>query len=189
MARGRALQLAAAAAAVLGAGATAVAGLVPADDGVSSQPSTGTAASDPAGAAPGPPAPRLAGTDPVTGEKVRLADFRGKPVVVNVWASWCRGCEQEAAALKGFADEHPEAVVLGLDLQDTAAAARRFYERWGWSHPSILDPDGRQSARLGVDGMPSTFFLDEDHRIVTSIVGAASFERLEDGLEQAKRAS
>lgn len=189
MARGRALKLAAAAAAVLGAGATAVAGVVLAD-GLSSQPSTETGERDLAsGAVAGPPAPRLAGTDPVTGEKVKLADFRGRPVVLNVWASWCRGCEEEAAALRRFADEHPEAVVLGLDLQDTAAAARRFYERSGWSHPSILDADGRQSARLGVDAMPSTFFLDEDHRIVTSVVGAATFERLEAGLEQAQRAS
>lgn len=133
----------------------------------------------------GSPAPELAGTDPITGKSVSLADFRGKPVVVNVWASWCPGCIDEAEDLRRFAAEHPEAAVLGIDLRDPVPDARAFYRRWRWQHPSIADPDGTLAARLGLVGMPTTYFLDPGHRIVASIVGVTDLQGFEDGLAKA----
>jgi thiol-disulfide isomerase/thioredoxin len=129
------------------------------------------------------PAPALAGEDPITGKTVRLADFSGEPVVVNVWASWCPGCNEEAADLRDFAAAHSEAVVLGLDLQDTRAGARHFYRRWGWTHPSIWDVSGTKTAAIGLIGMPTTYFLDERHRIVAQVVGATDRAGFERGLE------
>jgi thiol-disulfide isomerase/thioredoxin len=131
----------------------------------------------------------LSGVDPVTEEQVSLADFAGKPVVVNVWASWCPGCNDEATDLKRLADEHPEAVVIGLDVQDTEEGAQEFYDRWDWEHPSISDPDARLAGELGLQGLPSTFFLDAEHRLVGRIVGAGTFADFEEGLEAAKAAS
>ena len=133
------------------------------------------------------PAPDLAGEDPITGKTVRLADFSGKPVVINVWASWCPGCIEEAADVREFAAAHPEAVVIGLDFQDTRAGARDFYRRWEWTHPSIWDASGTQAAALGLIGMPSTYFLDERHRIVAQIVGVSDRAGFERGLELATR--
>ena len=135
------------------------------------------------------PAPALSGTDPITGNEVSLADFAGKPVVVNIWADWCPGCRQEAPALRQLAEEHPEAAVLGIDFQDTVAGARRFYEEFDLSHPSIFDPDGRLATKLGLIGMPTTIFLDDRHRIVTRIVGETDLAGFELGLERAKQAS
>jgi thiol-disulfide isomerase/thioredoxin len=125
-------------------------------------------------------APALEGEDPITGERVSLAEFRGTPVVINVWASWCVGCIEEAADLREFAEAHPEAVVLGIDFQDTRAGAKDFYRTWGWTHPSIWDGSGTMASALGLVGMPTTYFLDERHRIVTQVVGTtdrAGFER------------
>ena len=130
-------------------------------------------------------APALAGTDPVTGADVSLSDFDGKPVVINIWASWCPGCNDEAADLAAFARRHPEAQVLGIDTQDVQGDAQSFYRRWRWSHPSIFDPDGTLAARLALQGLPTTIFLDAEHRIVTRIVGAGSLADFEDGLRQA----
>jgi thiol-disulfide isomerase/thioredoxin len=134
-------------------------------------------------------APDLRGVDPVTGKDVSLADFRGKPVVVNVWASWCPGCNEEAADLRRFAAAHPEAVVLGIDFQDTQAGAKDFYRRWGWTHASIWDVSGSQTGALGLQGLPTTYFLTADHKIAAQVVGASDFAGFEQGLEAAKRAS
>lgn len=133
------------------------------------------------------PAPDLTGEDPITGRTVSLADFSGKPVVVNVWASWCPGCNEEAADLREFAAAHREAIVLGLDFQDTRAGAQDFYRRWKWTHPSIWDASGTKAAALGLIGMPTTYFLDERHRIVAQVVGATDRAGFERGLALAKQ--
>lgn len=136
-------------------------------------------------AAAGEPAPSVEGADPITGEAISLSDFAGKPVVINVWASWCPGCNDEAEDLATLAKEHPEAQLLGIDYQDTAAGARAFYRRWSWEHPSIFDPDGSLAARFGLVGLPMTFFLDADHRVVARIVGAGTLSEFESGLRRA----
>ena len=84
----------------------------------------------------------LAGTDPVTGRTVDLASYRGTPLVLNVWGSWCPGCNAEAADLARFARSHPNVQVIGIDTQDTSSAAKSFYRKWGWQHPSIDRPQG-----------------------------------------------
>lgn len=127
----------------------------------------------------------FSGSDPITGKEVSLADYRGRPVVINVWGSWCPGCIAEAEDLRRFAADHPEARVIGVDLQDTRDAAKDFYERWRWTHPSVFDPDGEISFSLGLQGTPSTFFLDREHRIVTRIVGETDYASFVRGLEAA----
>jgi thiol-disulfide isomerase/thioredoxin len=134
-------------------------------------------------------APSLHGRDPITGGQVSLAQFAGKPVVLNVWASWCTGCNQEAADLARFAASHPGAQVLGVDTQDTTGGARAFYRKWHWRHPSIADPDGSLSAKLAVTGLPTTFFLDRRHRVVGNIVGAGNLGEFDQGLRLALRRS
>jgi thiol-disulfide isomerase/thioredoxin len=129
----------------------------------------------------------LAGTDPVTGRRVDLAAYRGKPIVLNVWGSWCEGCRLEARDLARFAAQHPNVQVVGLDLQDTTGGARAFYARYGWYHPSIFDPNGKLAFRLGLQGTPTTFFLDARHRPVAKIVGAASLREFNRGLRVALR--
>ncbi|MDQ3381360.1 MAG: TlpA family protein disulfide reductase [Actinomycetota bacterium] len=127
----------------------------------------------------------FSGADPITGRRVSLDDYAGKPVVINVWGSWCPGCVAEAEDLRRFAAEHPEVQVIGVDLQDTKGAAREFYERWRWTHPSVFDPDGEISFSLGLQGTPSTFFLDREHRIVSRIVGETDLAGFERGLDAA----
>jgi cytochrome c biogenesis protein CcmG/thiol:disulfide interchange protein DsbE len=131
----------------------------------------------------------FSGTDPVTGKAVALADFRGNPVVINVWASWCPGCVAEAADLRRFAEAHPEAQVIGVDFQDTEPGARDFYREWGWTWPSVFDPNGAIAAQLGLQGLPTTLFLDRKHRVVARITGESDFDGFEDGLEQALASS
>ena len=131
----------------------------------------------------------FSGSDPITGERVSLDRYAGTPVVINVWGSWCPGCIAEAEDLRRFAADHPEVQVVGVDLQDSRDAANDFYERWRWTHPSVFDPDGEISFSLGLQGAPSTFFLDREHRIVSRIVGETDYAGFERGLEAALEAS
>jgi thiol-disulfide isomerase/thioredoxin len=130
----------------------------------------------------------LSGRSPITGADVDLAAYRGKPVVLNIWASWCTGCREEARDLASFAAAHPEAQVVGLDTQDTDGEARAFYRQFGWSHPSLRDPSGSAAAQLGLQGLPTTIFLDTQGREVGRIIGATDREGFEQGLRAAKNA-
>ena len=132
----------------------------------------------------GPPV-RLAGPDVFSGETIDLREFEGRAVVINIWASWCSGCNAEADELAAFAAAHDDVVVVGLNIQDTPEAAREFYARHGWELPSIADPDGALSFRLGLRGTPTTIFLDRGHREAARIVGETDRNGLEDGLAQA----
>lgn len=182
----RGLLLAGAGAAALGA---VVAGVLVARDGGSAAPvAAGVQVAGGRGeleAKPGRPAPVLSGTSPITGERVSLSDFRGKPVVINVWASWCAPCAAEAPDIKRFVAAHPEAVMLGIDFQDSGGGARGFYREFSWTHPSISDPSGKLAAKLGVAGLPTTIFLDAQHREVARILGETDFAALERGLRLA----
>lgn len=131
----------------------------------------------------------FSGEDPITGKPVSLENYAGKPLVINVWGSWCPGCIAEAADLRRFAQDHPEAQLIGVDLQDTQSGARDFYEEWKWTHPSVFDPNGEISFSLGLQGTPTTFFTDREHRIVTRIVGETDYAGFEQGLEAALSAS
>jgi thiol-disulfide isomerase/thioredoxin len=113
----------------------------------------------------------LRGTDVVTGKPVSLAASAGKPVVLNFWSSSCGACFADARALASFERTHPAARVLGVDVTDSTASARSLYRRAGWRHPSIADPSGRIAARLRLQTLPTTLFLDAQHRVVERING------------------
>jgi thiol-disulfide isomerase/thioredoxin len=125
------------------------------------------------------------GIDVVGGDEVSLARFEGKPVVIAIWASWCPGCNAEARALARFAKAHPDAGFIGVNFSDTRDAARSFYRQYGWRFPSVFDPDGRIAGELGLQGTPTTIFLDAEHREVARIVGETDEAGFADGLAKA----
>ena len=129
----------------------------------------------------------LSGTNPITGHSVSLASYAGKPIVLNMWASWCTGCYAEAHALATFERTHPQVQVVGVDVQDSVADAKAFYRRFGWRHPSIFDPQGVIAARFGLQGLPATLFLDRQHRVVAKILGDTNLAGFEAGSRQALR--
>jgi thiol-disulfide isomerase/thioredoxin len=130
-------------------------------------------------------APPLAGNDVVSGKRLSLADYSGRVVVVNVWGAWCGGCITEAPDLARFVRRHPGVAVLGIDSEDSRTAARAFYRRFGLHHPSIFDPKGVLARRLGLQGLPTTLFLDRRHRVVARVVGAGTLSRFEGALRVA----
>ncbi len=132
------------------------------------------------------PAPALAGTDPVTGKKVSLTEWQGKPLLVNLWGSWCHPCRDEAKELRAFLAKHPGAV-LGIDVEDSKAGAKAFQQRYRVRFPSIFDPNDLLVNRLKVPGTPTTYFLDKRHRIVAALYGAGTVALFERGWKLAVR--
>jgi thiol-disulfide isomerase/thioredoxin len=125
----------------------------------------------------------LNGTD-LSGRPLSLSSFAGKPIVLNIWGAWCKSYS-EARALARFERAHPEAQVVGIDIQDTKAAAKAFHRRVGWTHPSIYDPTGQLAAQLDLQAVPTTLFLDRQHRIVWRIVSDTNLAGFEAGLRKA----
>lgn len=117
--------------------------------------------------------------DTLEGQVVSLAAHRGHVVVVNFWASWCRpACYEEAPVLERAWRLYRDRglVLIGVDIQDTPEAARRFVREFSLSFPNVRDVSGKVSVDYGVYGVPETFFVDRQGRIRAKHVGAVSEE-------------
>lgn len=125
-------------------------------------------------AEPGTPAPNFALLDLETrGREVELAELRGRPVVLNFWASWCDPCREEAPQLAEAARSYADEVqFLGVNILDGREEALRFVAEEEVPYPSVRDPGGRVSRMYRVTGVPETVFVDPDGRIVGTYVGA-----------------
>jgi cytochrome c biogenesis protein CcmG/thiol:disulfide interchange protein DsbE len=116
-----------------------------------------------------------------------LASLRGKPLVVNFWASWCGPCKDEAPVLQQTYERYRAQglVVLGVDVKDFREDARRFMRRYGITYPVVYDGKGSTIGRWGIQGYPETFFVDRTGKLVGErIAGAVDIERNRDAFER-----
>jgi cytochrome c biogenesis protein CcmG, thiol:disulfide interchange protein DsbE len=99
---------------------------------------------------------------------LELAALRGKPVVLNFWASWCEPCKGEAALLEqAFQQYRGRGVVfLGVDYHDVTSDARTFLSHHGITYPTVQDGSGAVGDRYGLTGVPETYFIDRRGRLV-----------------------
>jgi cytochrome c biogenesis protein CcmG, thiol:disulfide interchange protein DsbE len=125
-------------------------------------------------------APDFTVTD-LEGTPIRLADLRGRPVVVNFWASWCGPCVEEFPLLRDAAERHADhgLVVVGIVYRDRSEAARTFMERNGASWAAAMDPDETVAQAYGVLGPPETFFIGRDGTIMARHFGQFTESSLE----------
>lgn len=121
------------------------------------------------------PAPAFALTS-AQGKVVSLADYRGRPVVLNFWATWCPACLTEHANLVRLYRRYaPKGVAfLGISFHDSAAAGRAFLRRHGGSWPILADPGVRTAIAYGVAGPPETFLVDGSGIIRFKAAGAVA---------------
>lgn len=113
------------------------------------------------------------------GGTVSVSDFRGTPLVLNFWASWCPFCVEE---MPGFEQVHREfggaVAFLGVDLQDDPKLARDLMVRTGVTYDLAVDPDGSLFAAVGGTGMPTTLLVSADGRVEEHITGPLTAQQL-----------
>jgi cytochrome c biogenesis protein CcmG/thiol:disulfide interchange protein DsbE len=140
--------------------------------GLLSKGSAGVALGEPV---PTSPLPLLSGD--ATGS---LAEYRGRWVLVNFWASWCIPCRAEAPDLERFQRRHggPPFTVLGIDSRDLSDDGRAFVRRYGLSYPQLRDGDGAAAHDFGTTGVPENFLVDPRGRVRLLVRGPISEEYL-----------
>src|SRR3989304_1802136 len=123
---------------------------------------------DPKGPAPDFTRPLLQGEGSIT-----LSDLRGHPVRLNVWASWCGPCKEEAPVLAaGWRKGRDTGVIfLGVNTRDSRSAAIAFDEEYGIEYQSVVDENEQVNYAYGVTGFPETFFINAEGEIMAKYVG------------------
>lgn len=119
--------------------------------------------------------------------RLALAELAGTPVVLNLWASWCIPCEEEAPVLEQAWGRWQDRGVLflGLDMQDLSGEAQAFVSEFGITYPNVRDPGKSTASEYGATGIPETFFIDEEGRVVAHVTGVVSSQQLDDGARAA----
>jgi thiol-disulfide isomerase/thioredoxin len=132
-----------------------------------------------AGAGPLPPAPAIGHPAPdfslttTDGQVQTLAGLRGRPVILNFWATWCGPCRAEMPELQRVHERLAEAgmVVLGINQAESPEAVARYQEELGVDFPTVLDSRLGVSRQYLVNSLPTTFFVDRAGVIRSMFIG------------------
>jgi cytochrome c biogenesis protein CcmG/thiol:disulfide interchange protein DsbE len=117
------------------------------------------------------------------GENFSLENFKGRPVVLNFWASWCVACREEAVELEKFWQKHnKEVAVVGIAIQDDKESAKKFAGYFGKTYIIGLDEDGKAAIDYGVSGVPETFFIDRSGIIRHKEIGPVTVKSMDEQL-------
>ena len=134
----------------------------------------------------GRPAPAFSLRPVGGGTPLGTAELRGKPAVVNFWATWCVPCYQEHGVLTRAARALEGRVrFVGVVYEDSEENVMGFVREQGSSYPSLLDDDGKTAIAYGIFGVPETFFLDAGGTVVSKFVGPLDDARLAAELRKA----
>lgn len=130
----------------------------------------------------GEPAPGFEVRNVIRDEPVTLEDLindEGRPIVINLMASWCGPCREEIPELSAFADANPDVIVFGVAVEDVYEAFQRFVADVRPTYPVAFD-DGPMRAAYPTLGLPATFFLDSEGNVIEVFNGILDREILED---------
>ncbi|HVB75667.1 MAG TPA: TlpA disulfide reductase family protein [Ktedonobacteraceae bacterium] len=150
-------------------------------------PGSTTTAADPLIGHPAPAFTLSALNTPTGQSKLSLSDYKGKAIVLNVWASWCVPCNQEApllqAAWKQMQAKGQNVVFLGIDFQDSSSDALSFMHKYKIGYPNVLDADGSVSINYGVTGVPETIFINRNGIVVSHVAEQLTEQALQSNLK------
>lgn len=105
------------------------------------------------------------------GQPIGLVELRGKPVVLNFWASWCGPCRDEAPVLEAVWEQYRTqgVVVVGVDYVDTELEAKKFMQEFKISYPNGPDVGTRVSQAYHITGVPETYFITRDGKLLDGV--------------------
>jgi cytochrome c biogenesis protein CcmG, thiol:disulfide interchange protein DsbE len=150
-------------------------------------PAPNTTVSDPL---IGHPAPNfsLAMLRSNTGQtSLSLSNFKGKPIVLNLWASWCDPCKQEMPLLettwKQMQAQGKNVVFLGIDFQDSNSDATSFIQQYSITYPIVLDATGSVATKYGIASLPVTIFINRNGMVVSRVARQLTQQALSSNLQ------
>jgi cytochrome c biogenesis protein CcmG/thiol:disulfide interchange protein DsbE len=124
--------------------------------------------------------------DSPSGQSIHLAALKGKPVVLNFWASWCTPCQQETPLLEAAWQQYQAdgIVFIGIDYQDNRQEAQQFLQKYHVTYPVGPDASGTISVDYGVSNVPATIFIDRSGVVVSTHLGPVNDEILKAEIQQ-----
>ena len=131
-------------------------------------------------------APSFQLTD-IDGQSISLSDFRGEPVLLNFWATWCGPCRMEMPYIQEVYDERSELglVILAINIGESLTTVEEFMQDYNLSFPVLLDMEGKVAEQYNIRGIPATYFIDSDGIIRDMQIGAfRSVAEIEDILSR-----
>jgi thiol-disulfide isomerase/thioredoxin len=118
------------------------------------------------------------------GNMVSIADFEGKFVLINFWATWCTYCDQEMPDLQALQDKYgDDLVVLLVNVQEGEEEIRTYLEKNNLTMLTVLDKKGETAGMYNVTGMPSSYFVTPDQRVIGYVAGMMTYETMEQSLD------
>ena len=129
----------------------------------------------------GKPAPLHFTLKDMDGHDVALASFKGKPIIVNFWATWCGPCLAEIPSLVELRDKYPDVVILGISVDDPVEKLKPYAEKMKMNYPVLVGENREdvQDAYGPLWGIPVSVFIDRDGKIAKKHSGIASKEQFE----------
>ncbi|HEV3093231.1 MAG TPA: TlpA disulfide reductase family protein [Solirubrobacteraceae bacterium] len=123
------------------------------------------------------------------GRRTSLASYRGKVVLLNIWASWCPPCQEEAPRIERVERElsRHDGMVLGVAYEDATPDSLSFVKRYHLTYPTVRDPTGEFAHSYGTNALPESFVIDRDGHIVAISRGEASDTFLERAVKLAEQ--
>jgi len=114
----------------------------------------------------------------LNGRSQRLSAFRGRPLIINVWASWCGPCREEMASLERLAwrDGEQYFSIIGISTDDEADQAKRLLKTANATISHFIDTDLQMENMLGASRLPLTVLVDADGRVLEKVYGARQWD-------------
>ncbi|WP_377891481.1 redoxin domain-containing protein [Alkalihalobacillus sp. R86527] len=125
----------------------------------------------------------------LSGDKVKLSDYRGKVVFLNFWATWCPPCKAEMPHMQDFYEENSdqvEIVAVNITSNDSVASVEEFVKQYHLTFPVLLDLEGEQSEKFATITIPTTYIIDKNGIIKQRLVGPMSKDSMEELVSSVK---